>query len=178
MYEQTKESLLMLGDSLVEWGDWETLLPDMQVINRGIAGEHTEELSARLVRELETVQEPDYILIMSGTNNLLMGSLYFSSIFAGMLPRLVSLCPDSTITVNSIMPMRVHGVPEETISSVNRELRNIAEQNNCSFLDMTEPFTEQCLPITKPCFMNDGVHLATRGYQVWAGEIRQHLKKI
>jgi lysophospholipase L1-like esterase len=175
---QTKKSLLMLGDSLVEWGDWETLLPDMQVINRGIAGEHTEELSARLAHELETVQEPDYILIMSGTNNLLMGSLYFSSIFAGMLPRLVSLYPDSTITVNSIMPMHVHGVPEETISSVNRELRSIVEQNNCRFLDMTGPFIEQCLPVTKPCFMNDGVHLATRGYQVWAGEIRQHLKKI
>ncbi|XOF34397.1 MAG: GDSL-type esterase/lipase family protein [Candidatus Electrothrix sp. YB6] len=178
MYGQTKKSLLMIGDSLVEWGDWETLLPDMQVINCGIAGEHTEELSARLACELEAVQEPDYILLMSGTNNLLMGSLYFSSIFAGMLPRLVNLCPDSTVTVNSIMPMRGSGLPEVSIAAANRKLRKVTEQNSCSFLDMTEPFTEQCLPVTKPCFLNDGVHLSTRGYQVWAGEIGRFFGEI
>ena len=33
-----KKSLLMLGDSLVEWGDWDALLPDLAVISRGRAG--------------------------------------------------------------------------------------------------------------------------------------------
>ncbi|MCI5118308.1 MAG: hypothetical protein D3913_10180 [Candidatus Electrothrix sp. LOE1_4_5] len=76
-------TLLMLGDSLVEWGDWEALLPEIEVINRGIAGEHTEELSTRLVNEIDRVlavrSEPEYILIMTGTNNLLMGESVLSS---------------------------------------------------------------------------------------------------
>ncbi|MCW5208909.1 hypothetical protein VU10_01625, partial [Desulfobulbus sp. US1] len=92
---QTAKTLLMLGDSLVEWGDWESLLPEMQIINRGIAGEHTEELSARLVNEIDAVldagTEPDYILLMTGTNNLLMGSPYFPVILGSMLPRLTDL---------------------------------------------------------------------------------------
>jgi lysophospholipase L1-like esterase len=174
MSEQEKNTLLMIGDSLVEWGDWNTLLPDLRIINRGVAGEHTEELSARLVREIDSIQEPDHILIMSGTNNLLMGSPYFPAILTGMLPRLKSLCPKSVITLNSIMPMRFKGLAEEAVTAINLELRDIAERNNCRFLDMVKPFTEQCLPITKPCFLNDGVHLATRGYQVWAGEIKRH----
>jgi hypothetical protein len=46
-------TVLMLGDSLVEWGDWPSLLPEVAVINRGIAGEMTEELSARLMDEID-----------------------------------------------------------------------------------------------------------------------------
>ena len=176
---QTTKTLLMLGDSLVEWGDWESLLPEIQIINRGIAGEHTEDLSARLVSEVDTVidagTEPEYILLMTGTNNLLMGSPYFPVILGSMLPRLIDLCPNSSITLNSLMPMQLRGLAQESITAANNELRDAAKQSGCRFLDMTPPFTEQCLPVTKPCFLNDGVHLATRGYQVWAGAIKKHL---
>ncbi|WP_339133348.1 MAG: GDSL-type esterase/lipase family protein [Candidatus Electrothrix sp. GW3-4] len=178
----TGKTLLMLGDSLIEWGDWEPLLPDLQVINRGVAGEHTEELSARLINEIDAVvdagPEPEYILLMTGTNNLLMGSPYFPVILGSMLPRLVALCPQSRITLNSLMPMRIQGLAEETITAANTELRDVAQRSACRFLDMTTPFTEQCLPVTKPCFLNDGVHLATRGYQVWAGAIKRHLEAL
>jgi lysophospholipase L1-like esterase len=179
---QTAKTLLMLGDSLIEWGDWESLLPDIRVINRRIAGEHTEELSARLVSEIDAVvdagTEPEYILLMTGTNNLLMGSPYFPAILGSMLPRLADLCPDSSITLNSLMPMQLRGLPQETVTATNNELRDAAKQSGCRFLDMTGPFTEQCLPVTKPCFLNDGVHLATRGYQVWAGAIKRHLEML
>jgi lysophospholipase L1-like esterase len=172
----------MLGDSLVEWGDWECLLPEFRIINRGIAGEHTEELAARLVREIDAVlddgTEPEYILLMTGTNNLLMGNSYFPAILQSMLPRLTDLCPHSSITLNSLMPMRLHGPDRETVIQANNELHEAARQSGCHFLDMTGPFTEQCLPVTKPCFLDDGVHLATRGYQVWAKAIKKHLEEL
>ena len=171
-----QKTLLMLGDSLVEWGDWQALLPEFAVINRGIAGEHVENLAARLSEDVLSAPAPDHILIMSGTNNLLMGSLFFPAIFTSMLPRLAALRPGAEITLNAIMPMALPGLPADTIARANRELAAVAEKNNCSFLDLTIPFTEQCLPITRPCFLADGVHLSTRGYQVWAGEIQGHLK--
>jgi len=172
----TTQTLLMLGDSLVEWGDWQELLPTIRVINRGIAGEHVEDLAARLAAEIETAPEPDHILIMAGTNNILMGNLFFPAIFRSMLPRLSSLCPDVRITLNSIMPMSQPGLMPQ-IAATNHELKTIAEQTDCLFLDMLKPYTEQCLPITKPCFLADGVHLSTLGYQVWANEIKRHLIK-
>ena len=173
----TPKTLLMLGDSLVEWGDWETLLPALQVINRGIAGEHVENLAARLTDEIMEIPAPDHILLMAGTNNLLMGSDFFPSIFSSMLPRLVALCPETTITVNSIMPMSIAGLSSATIDSINQMLNTVSQDSNCLFLDMTAPFTEQCLPITKPGFLADGVHLSTHGYQVWAAEISRHLQE-
>ena len=167
--------LLMLGDSLVEWGDWEKLMPDFQVVNCGAAGEHVEELAGRLNSEIDAAPEPDHILIMAGTNNLLMGNHFFPAIFKSMLPRLAALCPDSSITLTSIMPMSLPGLSREFINEKNEELRAVTEQSNCLFLDMTLPCTEQCLPITRPCFLTDGVHLSTLGYQVWAKEIRHHI---
>lgn len=180
--QSTQTGLLMLGDSLVEWGDWTCLLPDIPVINRGRAGEHTEELSARLVSEIDAIvdagEEPRYILIMTGTNNLLTGSPYFPVILGGMLPRLAELRPHSSITLNSLMPMQARGLAQESIAAANNELREAARKSGCHFLDMTDPFTEQCLPVTKPCFLNDGVHLSTRGYQIWAGAIKKHLEAL
>lgn len=164
----------MLGDSLVEWGDWPDLLPAVQVINRGIAGEDVEGLSARLAEETD-IPAPEHILIMSGTNNLLMGNTFFPSIFRSMLPRLAALCPESEITVNSLMPMALPGLPD-LVAEANKTLKKISIDSGCRFLDMTGPYTEQCLPITRPCFLADGVHLSTLGYQIWAGEIASHIK--
>lgn len=169
-----KKTLLLLGDSLVEWGDWDSLLPDLRVINRGQAGEVTEALSARLFAELEDQAAAEYILIVSGTNNLLMGNLHFTAIMETMLPRVVALCPQSTILLNSIFPMQVKEINPHDIKRVNEELQHIAASNQCRFLDMTAPVAASCLPITHPCFLQDGVHLSTRGYQVWAKELQKH----
>ncbi|HEB69724.1 MAG TPA: hypothetical protein ENI88_08910 [Desulfobulbus sp.] len=173
-----QKTILMLGDSLVEWGDWDTLLPDYKVLNRGVAGEDVEGLSVRLADEVAVVEPVQHILIMAGTNNLLMGNLFFPAIFRTMLVRLQQLRPDPAITVNSILPMDIPGLPGETIDRVNLELRGTTEDSGSTFLDMDEAYAARCLPITHPCFMEDGVHLSTRGYQVWAEEISRHLQGL
>lgn len=169
--------VLMLGDSLVEWGDWSTLLPDIAVINRGVAGETTGELAVRLGAEINACPDPDAVLLQSGTNNLLFGDLFFPAIFTSMVPRLRIFYPHCPLIISSLMPMSI--VPASQRQQVNRELFEVTTATpNCFFLDMTTPFAEQCLPITHPGFLNDQVHLSTRGYQVWAGEIRRCLQTL
>lgn len=167
----------MLGDSLVEWGDWQKLLPSVSVINRGIAGEPTEGLAARLVQEVDLNPLPDVILVQSGTNNLLFGNLHFPAIFESMMPLLQALCPTTPLILCSLMPMPAAAAHD--INTVNERLEEIANQTKkCTFMDLVQPFNEQCLPITHPGFLNDQVHLSTRGYQVWAGEINAALKAL
>ena len=169
--------LLMLGDSLVEWGDWPRFLPEVTVINRGVAGEMTGELAVRLGEEIEACPDPDAVLVQSGTNNILFGDLFFPFIFQSMMPRLRQAYPDRPIIICSLMPMPI--VPLVDREQVNRGLARVAEEiDHCHFLDMNQPFAEQCLPITHPGFLNDQVHLSTRGYQVWAGEIDRCLHRV
>ena len=51
------EKVLMLGDSLIEWGDWESLLPEYKIINRGYAGETVGGLAGRLAGLLRRRKE-------------------------------------------------------------------------------------------------------------------------
>lgn len=171
------KTILMLGDSLVEWGDWEQLLPEYTTINRGRAGETTEGLAARLFDELNSVPDPDAVLLQSGTNNLLLGFPHFPAVHSGMVPTIRSFYPTTPIIITSLMPMPI--VPSNELTAVNDQLREVAEATeHCFFLDMVPPFTQYCLPITQPGFLNDQVHLSTRGYQVWAKAIRQQLERI
>jgi len=169
-----KSTLLMLGDSLVEWGDWSERLPEFTVKNRGMAGETVEELAGRIFMELGENEGCDHILIMSGTNNILMGDTLFPAIFSTMLPRMQMLAPDAQISVNALFPMPA--VPIQDIRQVNGELASICGQAHCSFLDVTAEVTTLCRPITHPCFHPDGVHLTNRGYTVWADVLNRHLR--
>lgn len=169
--------LLMLGDSLLEWGDWQKFLPGIAVINRGRAGEMTDELAVRLMDEIEICPDPDAILLQSGTNNLLSGDLFFPAIFTTMVPRLRIFYPHSPIIICSLMPMPI--VPAADLAQVNRELAQVAADTaNSLFLDLVGPFEEQCLPITHPGFLSDQVHLSTRGYQIWAEVISRCLQGL
>lgn len=164
------KTLLMLGDSLVDWGDWDKFLPEIKAINRGMAGEITEGLAARLIDELSEYASADAVLIQSGTNNVLLGYAHFPAIFSTMIPTIRNFMEHAPIIINSLMPMPI--VPKEKLAELNGQLAEVASQNeNCYFLDITKPFIERCLPITHPGFLNDQVHLSTRGYQVWADEI-------
>jgi lysophospholipase L1-like esterase len=170
-------SLLMLGDSLVEWGDWGKHLPGVAVINRGIAGEMTEELAVRLMDEIEACPDPDAVLLQTGTNNLLVGYMVFPVMLTTMLQRLRLCYPNAPIILCSLMPMPI--VAAHDLEEVNRELARVAATTDrCHYLDLVGPFHERCLPITHPGFLNDQVHLSTRGYQVWADEIRRCLQEL
>ena len=170
------KTLLLLGDSLLEWGDWDELLPDYVTINRGSAGETVGELAARLGWEVESIEEPDYVFVMSGTNNLLMGDRSFPSVFETMLPRLKALQPDSVISVISLAPMSLPWVKGGEIEAVNREIEKIAKTAGCLYLELAPFFELHCRPVGNPCFMTDGVHFSPHGYRVLARAMKEHIQ--
>ncbi|PID71475.1 MAG: hypothetical protein CSB34_07140 [Desulfobulbus propionicus] len=171
------KTLLLLGDSLVEWGEWDTLLPNYKTINRGMAGETTEGLAGRLPPELIGHANPDGVILHSGTNNLLLGFPHFPSVYSSMLPIIRDFYTSCPIIVCSLFPMSI--VSPLELEQVNNQLQEVTEQvENCHFLDMVVPFNMYCLPITKPGFLNDQVHLSTHGYQVWAQTIDTFLQQL
>lgn len=169
------EKVLLLGDSLVEFGDWGKLLPAYQTMNRGIAGETVEELSARLHHELTAVEEPEHIFLMCGTNNFFMGDRLFPLIFEAMLPRARALCPGARLIVNGLLPYEAFGVNQESVKQLNRELEEVTRTAGCLFFDPGQAFIHARLSGPGSCFDADGVHLSPIGYEVWAREIARRL---
>ena len=168
--------LLLLGDSLVEWGDWTTLLPTLDTTNRGLAGETVAGLAQRLLDEVDPQRPPDHILIMIGTNDLLMDNPYFPATYEIILQRLHLALPTVPIAVNSLFPMTTPMVDDRQIRKVNQELATLAGQTSgCSFLDGYQAFCRHCQPETRCCFLDDGIHLSGQGYKIWAAAIKAHL---
>ncbi|GAB4346053.1 MAG: hypothetical protein Kow0089_23250 [Desulfobulbaceae bacterium] len=167
------ETVLMLGDSLIEWGDWETLLPGYGVLNRGIAGETTAGLAARLGYEIERVDDPERVFILSGTNDLLMGDSTFPEIFATMLPRLKMCYPGADIIISGLAPM---SMLMKEVEEVNGRLARVAQESGCRYLDLADAFQLHCRPVGNPCFQFDNVHFSPHGYRILAAALENMLK--
>ena len=170
------ESILLLGDSLIEYGDWSSLLPGYRAMNRGLAGETVGELAGRLGQELDLDRDPHHIVILSGTNDLLIGDVTFPAVFETMLPLLRQFCPESVVTVVGLAPMTVPGLAPARIFEANRALAGTALAASCGFLDPGSEFALHCRPVGNPCFLMDGVHFSPHGYRVLANAIRNHLQ--
>ena len=67
----------------------------------------TEELSARLMDEIEDCPDPDAVLVQSGTNNLLFGYMFFPAIFTTMMQRLRLSYPQTPLIICSLTPMPI-----------------------------------------------------------------------
>ena len=57
--------IVMLGDSLTEWGNWHELMPQHHIINRGIAGDTSSSVLDRLDEVMQ--RQPKVVFVMVGT---------------------------------------------------------------------------------------------------------------
>ena len=64
------EPFLFIGDSLIEFFNWQKRFPDRKILNCGNAGETAEGLLARLPNVIQQVPPPALVMIMTGINNV------------------------------------------------------------------------------------------------------------
>jgi lysophospholipase L1-like esterase len=165
--------LLFLGDSLIEYFDWTDRFSDHVAYNLGIAGETVEGLASRLNRVVRKVEGPDVVFIMSGINNMAMGTSDFISAYRGVVQELRRAWPSAVIVIHSLLPVLFRFISNEDIRHMNVRLKHMAAGENVQYLDIHAVFlNEKGKPV--PAFLaDDGVHVSEEGYRVWSGVIEQ-----
>lgn len=161
-------NILLLGDSLIEFYDWQERLSGHRCVNMGIAGESVGGLLSRLERSIEVCPEADMVFIMTGINNLAMGDSGFTGMYRRILERLSSAYPGARIFVNSLLPTAVDFLSNASIVEINSSLKSIAVETGAEFLDIYSRFTDRKGAPIKEYLLDDGVHLSNAGYSVWA----------
>ena len=159
-----KISIAMVGDSLVDFGNWNALLPAYNILSRGIPGEYAEDLLFRLriSRDLDGV---DAILVMTGTNNIFTGEFDCTPTIEKIACHLMSTYPGTTVFLNSLVPFRLASF-NDVVTKTNTLLRQIAHKHGASYIDLHTVFEQE--GGEHSLFEFDGVHFSTAGYLVWA----------
>lgn len=161
-------NILFVGDSLIEYLDWQERFPDHTVMNLGAAGESVQGLLSRTVIIKEICSEADLIFIMSGINNVAMGDNDFIDVYKVIIEKLSILYPDARIFINSLLPVSVDFISNELIQRTNEFLKILADKMNVFYLDIYRKFIDtKGMPI-REYLLEDGVHLSRTGYAVWS----------
>ena len=166
------KTILLLGDSLIEWGNWQHYFPKSSVLNAGLAGETVQGLQARLASILGRITDPDGVVVMTGTNNLAMDDFYFIPDYEEVLRCLVSSFPETDVAVTSLLPVDFSWQPATVVCSLNDQLREMCGRTGVRYIDLHTRFVD-AIGQGSQLFDADGVHLAPKGYELWSRVLKE-----
>lgn len=163
--------ILLLGDSLVADHDWQSRMPSYKVVNFGVPGSMAADLLALLPNIKQQTPYADVIMVMVGTNDLLAGNLAFINTLKKIFVQLNHDFPTAEILGNSLFPMKLPHMSEQTIANLNSHIEAFTVQTGCCFLDTHRRLSDTDQAI----FLADGVHLTEAAYEIWTRALLEHI---
>ena len=166
------DNVLIIGDSLVEHGNWEELLENPNIRNRGILGDTVLGVLHRIKDHLKPIA-PRKIYLMIGINDLFIGVPKNRIIanYGDILRQIRSLAPDCAVIVQGILPIDDRSAPKPiasaVIRSLNAGLKKLCGKHDITYLDPFETFDQDGDGRLDERFSRDGLHLNAKGYFTW-----------
>jgi len=163
--------IVFVGDSLTEQGRWGEFFQDYPIRNRGIGGDATLDVLKRLDDIVKG--SPAKIFIMVGLNDLAKLGLPVSTIsenYTRLLLAMKAASPTSTVFVQSVLPVG-DAFRLKAIKKLNDELRNIALENSCEWIDLYSLYAEEGAELDVK-YTWDGLHLTALAYLKWMDAVR------
>jgi len=170
-----QKTLVFLGDSLTEFFDWQRRFPRSRVLNLGIAGEPVEELLDRMNEVLSSVDRPDFVFLMTGINNIAADDYDFIGPYRKILFTLRSSSRETTVVVQSILPVALPWVDNKALERTNVQLKELAKECNADYLDLSPFFFGDEGGAVAEYLLDDGVHLSPRGYETWSQAVEDFI---
>lgn len=170
---KTSNDIIFLGNSITDGAEWSELFGDSHIKNRGISGDITTGVIARLNEVAD--RKPAKVFLLIGVNDLsrnvtpdsVVKNILFIAAYLHQQSPATQLYVQSILPVNSIYnKFGGHTNKAAQINTVNTALQQAAKVNNYTFIDIHTAF---CNPDGKmqPSLTNDGLHLKGEGYLLW-----------
>lgn len=178
MPDQKKE-IVFLGNSLTEAGEWQELFPDKHVVNRGISGDVTFGIYARLDEVVSS--KPEKIFLLSGVNDIKRGipTDIIAASFQRILNYIKEKSPSTKIYLESTFPVNegmlnasYSKVKNSLVIELNNRLKTIAEQSNVTFIDLHPLLSDENGQLKKD-YTTDGIHIWPDTYIIWANYLKE-----
>ncbi|WP_167013152.1 GDSL-type esterase/lipase family protein [Chitinophaga sp. Cy-1792] len=174
----TKHEIIFLGNSITHWGDWAELLNNPHVRNRGIAGDISYGVLARMDEVLSSL--PDKLFIMIGVNDIGRKIPLENTLlnYRRILDKIKQASPKTKVYIQSVLPINetiinrqyyTGTIPE--IQRMNKALQAFANDNNIPFIDLYHLLADKDGQMPA-AYTYDGIHLTAAAYIRWTSFLR------
>lgn len=181
MYKKRK-NIVMLGTSLTAFSSWCELLDREDIASRGINGDITAGMLARIEEVINNIQ-PKICFIEAGINDLQRG-ISKETIIANLDQMINELLANDIVPVlntvnylNEQYDLRDVNEFNNRIYQLNQTIKNLATLKNIRVLDLNQHLSEQKF-MSYEFSMPDGIHLNAKAYVLWKLEIEKILDEL
>ncbi|MRG46099.1 GDSL family lipase [Chitinophaga sp. SYP-B3965] len=173
-----KNAIVFLGNSITEAGKWNEILPGLPVQNRGISGDNSFGVLARL--PVIVAAKPAKIFLLIGVNDLKreVPAAVIIRNCERMLSMIKTGSPRTKVYVQSILPVNdtilieaFKKVTNANVAIVNKGYADLALQYGYTFVNLHEPFADAKGQL-KRAETPDGLHLKISSYPAWVNYLR------
>ncbi len=170
----TSQDIIFLGDSITDGCEWNELLGNPHVKNRGSSGDTTMGVHDRLDAILPG--HPAKIFLLIGINDLSRGIAADTVVenIRRILQRIRTESPATRVYVQSLLPVSDafglftgHTARRRDIPAVNEAIGKLAPQEGATYVDLYSRFVDPQTGKMKLDYSNDGLHLLGKGYLCW-----------
>ena len=176
----SKNQIVFLGNSITAGGeDWSARLDYPNIENRGIGGDTTAGVLARLDEIIYF--EPIAVFLLIGINDLwntspeIPSTDYIANNIIEIVNNIISKSAKTKVFVQTILPVS-KDVYSEKIKTINSLIKK-QKKNNYEVIDLHSIFSDEKGLIIDD-FTYDGVHLNEKGYEKWSEFIKPIINSI
>ncbi|GEP96375.1 GDSL-type esterase/lipase family protein [Chitinophaga cymbidii] len=173
-----KKAVVFLGNSITEAGKWNEILPGKPVQNRGISGDNTFGVLARLPQIVAT--KPAKIFLLIGVNDLKREVPV--DVIINNYRRMVNMVkngsPRTKLYLQSVLPVNdtiliepFRKVTNANVAKLNEALQQLAKDNGYAYVNLHEPFADEKGQLKRKD-TPDGLHLKIGAYTIWVNYLR------
>ncbi|MGO4288207.1 GDSL-type esterase/lipase family protein [Chitinophaga sp. RAB17] len=174
-----KKPVIFFGDSITQWGDWSEFLGKANILNRGIAGDNTNGLLARVDEVVR--HRPARLFILVGTNdiNKQMPVAAIVQTYRRIIAAIQTQSPATRIYVQSVFPInnqligrQYYSGTNEQIKTLNAGIREMAADMHIHFVNVYDALLDGSGQLDVR-YTYDGLHLSGEGYLKWVNVLQQ-----
>jgi lysophospholipase L1-like esterase len=184
-FPHSEKDIVFLGNSITAGVDWNELLGNHKVHNRGISGDITFGVLERLDEVIDG--HPARVFILIGINDISRNvpDSFIVDNYRKMIRRIKEGSPSTKIYFHTLMPVnneftqfKNHYNKDQHILFVNEELKKLAQKENITLIDLYPHFQGKDGKMDKK-YTVDGLHINAAGYKLWAEILKKgrYLKK-
>src|SRR5262245_52274822 len=159
------DDVVFLGDSITEGGPWEEIFPGVRVRNRGVGGDTSAGVLARL--DQVTRGQPEKVFLLIGTNDLFLGASEDEIVanIEEILERLKQESPDTEVYLQSVLPRAADY--RTRIEALNARLAEVAGEQAAAGVDLYPAVVGPAQGAIRPGVSAHALHLLGPGYALW-----------